>query len=130
MEITFENHTLSPLVLFSVDSMSKQERREGVVAPGVTNDFYVPGMLPGLELRLKDFNTGATTHTEVVTGPPRPLYSAAWQIGERGWDHYVGLNIRQGQLVISEYSGLWTYRSFRNPTDVSRTGPQKAQPKA
>ena len=42
MEITIDNHTLSPVVLFSVDSMSKRERKEGDVFPGSSNSFYVP----------------------------------------------------------------------------------------
>ena len=135
MEITFENHTPSALVLFSVDvdlfsvdSMSKRERREGVVRPGGTYSFYVPGV-PS-ELRIKDFNTEATVHTETEgVNPVRPFYSGAWRIGET-WERWVGIEVRHAQAVISEYSGLWTYRSFQNPTAVSRTGPQKAQPAA
>jgi hypothetical protein len=135
VEITFENHTPSALVLFSVDvdlfsadSMSKRERKEGVVRPGGTYSFYVPGV-PS-ELRIKDFNTEATVHTETEgVNPVRPLYSGMWRIGET-WEHWVGIDVRHAQAVTSALSGLWTYRSFRNPTAVSRTGPQKAQPAA
>ncbi len=135
MEITFENHSPSALVLFSVDvdpfsvdSMSKRERREGVVRPGGTYSFYVPGV-PS-ELRIKDFNTEATVHTETEgVNPVRPFYSGAWRIGET-WERWVGIEVRHAQAVTSALSGLWTYRSFQNPTAVSRTGPQKAQPAA
>jgi len=108
--------------------MSKRERREGVVRPGGTYSFYVPGV-PS-ELRIKDFNTEATVHTETEgVNPVRPFYSGAWRIGET-WERWVGIEVRHAQAVTSALSGLWTYRSFQNPTAVSRTGPQKAQPAA
>src|SRR5215813_6284766 len=128
MQIIVGNETPSPFVvysvdvdLFSVDSMSKRERREGVVGPGVTNNFYVPGV-PS-EFRIKDFNTGATILTHNID--PRP------QFGQMGsWRDRFTWNIPPFETVTSALSGLWTYRSFLNPTDVSRTGPQKAQPAA
>ena len=92
MEITFENHTPSALVLFSVDvdlfsfdSMSKRERREGVVRPGGTYSFYVPGV-PS-ELRIKDFNTEARPHGNGRRKPcPTLLFRCLADIGSLGAD--------------------------------------------
>jgi hypothetical protein len=66
VEINLYNHTSEFVVLFSVHPMIKKEREEGVVPPGVSMTFYVPGM-PGTELRIKDYNTKATLHTYVAT---------------------------------------------------------------
>ena len=121
MEITLANHTLSDIDLLSVDSMSKRERMEGTVPPGVSNSFYVPGA-PS-ELRIKDSNTEATIHTETVSFLPRPLYTGSWRIGET-WEHYIDIEVRQTQTVISDYSGLWTYRLF-DPSATWDKIPQK-----
>ena len=124
MHITLINGTSSPVVLFSVDSTSQQERNEGVVRPGVTNRFYVPG-IP--ELRVKNFNTQATIITHVVRSAPGLYESGNYPVeGERS----IRLDIWNEATVTTKLSGLWTYRSFSNPTAVSRTGPQKAQPAA
>src|SRR5262249_34060386 len=121
MEITLANHTISDIDLLSVDSMSKRERMEGTVPPGVSNSFYVPGA-PS-ELRIKDSNTEATIHTETVSFLPRPLYTGSWRIGET-WEHYIDIEVRQTQTVISDYSGLWTYRLF-DPSATWDKIPQK-----
>jgi Raf kinase inhibitor-like YbhB/YbcL family protein len=121
MEITLANHTRSDVDLFSVDSMSKRERMEGTVPPGVSNSFYVPGA-PS-ELRIKDSNTEATIHTESVSFLPRPLYTGSWRIGET-WEHYIDIEVRQAQTVVSDYSGLWTYRLF-DPSATWDKIPQK-----
>jgi hypothetical protein len=129
MEITLENRTLSPVVLFSVDSM-KQERKEGVVRPGVGNSFYVPGIPPHTELRIKNFNTEATIFTHTTGEPPRSgesrAESNAWPPQQNPPDFY--LNISEGAAVTTKLSGLWTYRSF-NPTFVEgdQTAPQEKE---
>ena len=65
MQIIVRNDTPSPVVLFTVDSMSKQEKKEGVVRPGVENSFYVPGLVP-FEFRIKDLNTETTIMSEHI----------------------------------------------------------------
>jgi hypothetical protein len=131
MEITIGNDTRFAVVPFtvdvdpfSVDSMSKRERKEGVVRPGVTNSFYVPGV-PS-ELRIKDFNTGATIEEGI---DPRRHQMGSQRFGEHG-EYVLHWRISKFETVTTKLSGLWSYRSFRNPTDVSRPGPQKAQPAA
>src|SRR5437660_7239997 len=128
MEITLHNSTPSPVVLFSVDSMSQQERKEGVVRPGVTNSFYVPGVVP-FELRIKNFTTEATILASGIITPSRFNASGSWRNPENP-EHIINYNVPGAETVTTKLSGLWTYRSFRNPTNVSRTGPQKAQPAA
>jgi len=130
VEITISNYTPSPIVLFSVDSMSQQERKEGVVPPRVTNTFYVPGMPSATQFRIKDFNTEATIFTQGIN--PRTFYEQVGSVrGREHPDHIINWYIAGDTgTVTSALSGLWTYRSFRNPTAVSRTGPQKAQPAA
>jgi len=98
--------------------MSKRERMEGVVPPGVSNrfyvpnSFYVPGMLSDTELRIKDFPDAlATIYTVIVRARPGVTQDFRWD--EPGNPkHYITLRISEDQTVISEYSGLWTYRIF------------------
>jgi hypothetical protein len=112
MEINLKNYSGSFVVLFSVDSMSKQEREEGVVPSGVSMSFWVP---PGAELRIKDFNSKDIIHT-VIANPPVPrgaTQTHVWE--ERGHpDNKIVLYIREAVTL----SGFWTYRSF-NPMYVT-----------
>lgn len=120
MEITVDNHTLSPVVLFSVDSMSKRERREGGIVPGrphtfyVPNSFYVPGMPSDTELRIKDYPDAlATIYTVKANTRARPGVTQDFRWDEPGNPaHYLTLRISEAQTVTSDYSGLWTYRLF------------------
>jgi hypothetical protein len=125
MEVNLKNNTLSPVVLFSVDSMSKRERREGVVLPGgsnrfyVPNSFYVPGMLSDTELRIKDSDGYATIYTVVANTRARPGVTQDFRWQEQGNPaHSIDLSISEAQAVESEYSGLWTCRVF-DPTYVT-----------
>jgi hypothetical protein len=107
MEINLKNYSGSFVVLFSVDSMSKQEREEGVVPSGVSMSFWVP---PGAELRIRDFNSKDIIHT-VIANPPVPrgaTQTHVWE--ERGHpDNKIVLYIREAVTL----SGFWTYRSFK-----------------
>jgi hypothetical protein len=125
MEVNLKNNTLSPVVLFSVESMSKRERREGVVLPGgsnrfyVPNSFYVPGMLSDTELRIKDSDGYATIYTVVANTRARPGVTQDFRWQEQGNPaHSIDLSISEAQAVESEYSGLWTCRVF-DPTYVT-----------
>ena len=126
MEITIDNHTLSPVVLFSVDSMSKRERKEGEVFLGspktfyVPNSFYVPGMLSDTELRIKDYPDGlATIHTVIANTRAQPGVTQDFRWEEPGnRERYITLRISEAQTVISDYSGLWTWRIL-DPTYVT-----------
>jgi hypothetical protein len=125
MEVNLKNNTLSPVVLFSVDSMSKRERREGVVLFGgsnrfyVPNSFYVPGMLSDTELRIKDSDGYATIYTVVANTRARPGVTQDFRWQEQGNPaHSIDLSISEAQAVESEYSGLWTCRVF-DPTYVT-----------
>ena len=126
MEITIDNHTLSPVVLFSVDSMSKRERKEGEVLPGspntfyVPNSFYVPGMLSDTELRIKDYPDAlATIYTVKANTRARPGVTQDFRWDEPGNPkHYITLRISEAQTVKSDYSGLWTWRIL-DPTYVT-----------
>ena len=125
MEVNLKNNTLSPGVLFSVDSMSKRERKEGVVLPGgsnrfyVPNSFYVPGMLSDTELRIKDSDGYATIYTVVANTRARPGVTQDFRWQEQGNPaHSIDLSISEAQAVESEYSGLWTCRVF-DPTYVT-----------
>ena len=117
MEVNLKNNTLSPVVLFSVDSMSKRERKEGVVLPGgsnrfyVPNSFYVPGMLSDTELRIKDSDGYATIHTVIANTRARPGVTQDFRWQEQGNPaHSIDLSISEAQAVESDYSGLWTCR--------------------
>jgi hypothetical protein len=114
MDIFVFNYTPSSVVLFSVDSISKQEKEEGVVPPGGPSRFSVP---TGTELQIKDLNTKATILT-AIANPPVPRGSTEgvrWE--EQGNSaHSIGLSWRE--TVTWELSGSWTYRSF-NPTYVA-----------
>ena len=99
-----------------------------MVRPGVENSFYVPGGVR-FELRIKNFNTEATILASGFITPSQLDALGSWFDPENP-GHHINYSIRRAETVTSALSGLWTYRSFRNPTDVSRTGPQKAQPAA
>ena len=126
MGITLQNSTLSSVVLFSVDSMSKRERKEGEVFPGspktfyVPNSFYVPGMLSDTELRIKDYPDGlATIHTVIANTRAQPGVTQDFRWEEPGnRERYITLRISEAQTVISDYSGLWTWRIL-DPTYVT-----------
>jgi hypothetical protein len=132
MEVNLKNNTLSPVVLFSVDSMSKRERREGVVLPGgsnrfyVPNSFYVPGMLSDTELRIKDSDGYATIYTVVANTRARPGVTQDFRWQEQGNPaHSIDLSISEAQAVESEYSGLWTCRVFDPKYVTGNKIPQK-----
>jgi hypothetical protein len=99
VEINLENHTPEFVVLFSVDSMSKQEREEGAVPPSVSMRFYVPGM-PGTELRIKDFKTKATLHTCVATAY-RGYQGHQWE-AQGNPEHYIALWI--SAVTVANYT--------------------------
>ena len=117
MYISVNNYTLSSVVLFSidvdlfsVDPMSKRERKEGVVRPGGQGTaFYVPGGPP--EFRIKDFTTGATLNT-FRSG----FEGYVWQ-DQGNPDHYIRCDFAPIVVVLTELVGLWTYRIF-DPTYV------------
>jgi hypothetical protein len=99
VEINLYNHTSEFVVLFSVHPMIKKEREEGVVPPGVSMTFYVPGM-PGTELRIKDYNTKATLHTYVATAY-RGSQGVQWE--EQGNpEHFIALNI--SAVTVAKYT--------------------------
>jgi hypothetical protein len=118
MEMILRNHRPEFVELFSVDSVSKQEREQGVVPPGVSMLFWAP---PGTELRIKDFNTKAPIHTQIVDLPVRRGFHQGVTLEEQGNpEHYIDLNWTEAVAL----SGFWTYRSF-NPAYV--TGNQTPQ---
>jgi hypothetical protein len=101
MEITVDNQTLSPVLLVTVDSMSKQERKEGVVAPGVGFSFYIPGVVP-FELQVKDFNTGATKYQ---TGIITPSESRSHSFGNNP-EQTIHFSYPGAETVTSEVLGF------------------------
>jgi hypothetical protein len=117
VEINLYNHTPSFVVLFSVDSMSKQEREEAAVPPYVSERFYVPGM-PGTELRIKDFNTKATLHTCVATAY-RGTQGHQWE--EQGNpEHYITLNISAVTMANYTHVQFISWEVYTGPNRGTR----------
>jgi hypothetical protein len=121
MEMILRNHRLEFVELFSVDSVSKQEREQGVIPPGVSMLFWAP---PGTELGFKDFNTKTplTPIDRIIVDLPVPQGSTRdARLEEQGNpEHYIDLSWREAVAL----SGFWTYRSF-NPAYA--TGDQTPQ---
>ena len=101
MEMILRNRRPSSVVLFSVDS-DNQEREQGEVPPGASMFFWAP---PGTELRIKDFDTKASIHREIVNPP-----------GGRAVREEEGIELSWTEAVA--LSGVWIYRSF-NPAYVT-----------
>jgi hypothetical protein len=74
IQLQFNNHTSSSVVLFSVDPISKQETREGEVVQG-TSTLLNRNAHSGTEWRIKDAQTGAMVNTYATTADPYQSFS-------------------------------------------------------
>jgi hypothetical protein len=120
VEITLYNHTREFVVLFSVDSMSKQEREEIQVPPYVTARFYVPGM-PGTELRIKDFNTKATLDTFVATARRGTQGYVREEQGNP--ENYIALNISAVTMANYTHVQFISWEVYTGPNRGPRPWP-------